>query len=105
MGGGIGMKIPKKVKISGLTYDVKMPYNFTDNAEFWGLCCHQEQEIRISTKTTASIERKKESIDETFLHELLHAIDRIYNNASLTEEQVTRLSFGLHQVFKDNKIF
>lgn len=36
------------------------------------------------------------------MHEILHAVDKNYNNGSLSEKALSRLSQGLYQVLKDN---
>jgi len=99
------MKIPKKLKVAGLEYDVKTDYKFHQANTLCGQCDHQGQEIRITGKCSDNNQRKRDSVEETFIHEMLHAIDRNYNNSALSEQQVTRLSTGLYQVLKDNKMF
>ena len=98
------MIIPKKVKVAGLEYKVLTNYKFHQAHDLLGQCDHETQEIRISGKTTANNSRKIDSIEETFIHEMLHAVDRNYNNNALSEEQVTRLSTGIYQTLKDSKM-
>lgn len=98
------MKIPKKIKVAGLEYNVSTNVKFTQNADLCGQCDHQAQEIRIAGKTSTNVNRKRDSVEETFIHEMLHAIDRNYNNSQLKEAQVTRLGTGLYQTLKDSKM-
>lgn len=46
-----------------------------------------------------------EKLDEIFLHEVLHRINDVYNTEKLNEETIIRISEGLMQVLKDNKLF
>lgn len=98
------MIIPKKIKVSGITYDVKKDYKFHQANSLAGQCDHQGQEIRITGLTADGNQRKRDSVEETLIHEVLHAVDRNYNNTQLSEPQVTRLSTGLYQVLNDNKM-
>jgi hypothetical protein len=41
-------------------------------------------------------------VEAIFLHELLHAVDNVYNAHGLEEEVVHRLAEGLYQVLNDN---
>ncbi len=41
-----------------------------------------------------------EQTSQTFIHELLHQVDDIYNNDALGDECIDRLAQGLWQVFK-----
>ena len=43
---------------------------------------------------------------QIFIHELLHAIDYVYNaNKFKDDDTIERLSQGLYQVLKDNKLY
>lgn len=90
------MKIPKEVKIGGLTYKVIQNYIFTERVDLRGQCDNTAQEIRLMGKIS------QESIEQTFFHELLHAIDNVYNAYKLDDDTTERLSQGLYQVLKDN---
>ena len=70
------MKIPKKIKVAGLVYDVRTGYRFDQDTSLCGQCDHQNQEIRLSSRTSSNDKRKSDSVQETFIHELLHAVDR-----------------------------
>ena len=74
------MKIPKKIKVAGHYYKV----------------------IRICKYYNSKRARAKSEVEETLLHEILHVVDKNYNNNSLTEKAINRLSNGLYQVLKDN---
>lgn len=98
------MKIPKQVKVAGYTYKVKyykiLPYK--DANEEMGHCDNNNLEIRIATHDPGTNQKlPRQFLEQTFLHELLHAIDNAYNANKLEEEQVVRLSEGLYQVIKE----
>lgn len=92
------MNIPSKVKIGSRIYSIKKNYKFEEETGLWGQTIHSDLEIRLSPTSRGIME-------ETLMHEIFHAIDSVYNNSALTEETVTRLSHGVAQVLKDNKLF
>ena len=98
------MLIPKKVKIGGVTYDVIKDYTFTERSDIVGQADHSTLQIKLA-KLDGNEPIAQSRLEEVFIHETLHAIDAVYNASKLVEEDVMRLSNGLYQVFKDNKIF
>lgn len=86
-----------KVKVAGVTYNIETPDEIEDDPDKIGNCIYMKQLIRV--KANMSKERR----DQTFVHELLHAI---FFEAGYTdsdhEEMVNRLSLVLYQVLKDN---
>ena len=95
------MKIPDKVKVAGQVYKVVWDDEFLSNEGFIGLACHNQLTIFLC-KTYRGEKLAKSIIEENVLHEILHAVDVNYNNHSLDENTVDRLSEGLYQVRKDN---
>ena len=95
------MKIPDKLKVAGHVYKVVWDNGRLSESGFVGETDHN-QDIIYLCKCYPKKERAKSEIEETFLHEILHAIDVNYNNHALSEEETTRLATGLHQVLKDN---
>jgi len=85
------MKIPKKVKVGGLTYKVLLNYKFKEREDLRGQCDNTSQEIRLAGNIC------QEGIEQTFMHELLHAIDNVYNAYKLDDDTVERISQGLYQ--------
>lgn len=97
------MKIPDKLKVAGITYKIIKDYPFSGES-FSGQAIHTETEIRLGS----SFQDKKynqQKIDECFIHEIIHCIDSVYNGQKLDEDTIDRLSQGVYQVFKDNRIF
>lgn len=99
------MRIPKKLKVGGMEYKVIQGYIFKE-VDLMGQAAHNQNEIRLADKEphnsqTYNIQKK----EECFIHEMLHAIDCVYNNNATDEKTVDRLSQGIYQVLKDNKLF
>jgi len=93
------MKIPKKLKICGLDYTVELRKDFQIKEGLSGQ--HQATQCKIILQNN---DYNKQVIEQTFFHELLHAIDDNYNNSGLDENQVNALSNGIYQVLKDNNL-
>jgi len=89
------MRLPKVIKIGGHVFEVKRVKRCEDDADgFYDL-----------TKQLITIDEENRKYEgQVLLHEVLHAIDYVYNNAILTEEQVERLSQGLYDFLRNNKI-
>lgn len=98
------MKIPSKIKVAGHTYKVIQHYKFKERNDVYGQCRHEQQEIRLAGVDVSGTKLSSTRIEDIFIHEVLHAIDYYYNAHKLDEDTVERLSSGLYQVLKDNKI-
>ena len=91
------IKIPRKIKVGGIDYkivtgkDVELDLSGTNLA---GQACHTSQLIQLSLNTTP------QHLHDTILHEVLHAINTVYNHNNLTEDDVTQIAHGLHQVLE-----
>lgn len=96
------LKIPKILKVGDRNYKVRISNK--PNEGVWGTAVHSQEKIILYRNFTGKTKVTKNIINETFMHELLHCVDAVYNNQALSEKAVGRLSHGLHQVFKDNKI-
>jgi len=96
------MKFLKKIKIAGHEYKIIYPCNSITKDGAVGTASHDFDEIKICEKYKNKRARVNSEIEETLLHEILHCVDRTYNNAMLSENQINRLSQGLYQVLKDN---
>lgn len=97
------MNIPDKVKVAGITYKVIKNHPFNGES-FSGQAVHTTAEIRLGGQFGGK-KYDKQKIEEAFIHEILHCIDSVYNSQGLNEETIDRLSQGIYQTFKDNKIF
>lgn len=90
----------EKVIVAGITYSIEEKDNviIDGNSRYAGSCDSENAIIEIKADLTN--ERK----EETFVHELLHAILFEAGYAEHDEELVMRASKVLYQVLKDNRI-
>ena len=96
------MKIPKKVRIAGHNYKILWDDKGLSKKWLIGNMNNDFKEIRLCKYYKSSRARAKSEIEETFIHEIMHGIDKHYNNSSLSEKTLDRLSTGLYQVISDN---
>ena len=88
------MKIPKRVKILGQIYTVGYQSEMQDDM---GECDYQNNTITLLSGMP------EEKMMQTFLHEIVHAID-FTMNLNLKENQVDNMSVALYQILKENNI-
>lgn len=98
------MRIPKQLKVGGHWYKIIYPYSFRERTDRMGHCDYAMQEIVISESDNNGVKVPQSKTKETFLHEILHAVDWVYNADSLKEEDIDRMAEGLYQVLSDNKL-
>ena len=96
------MKIPKKIRIAGHNYKILWDDKGLSKKWLIGNMNNDFKEIRLCKYYKSSRARAKSEIEETFIHEIMHGIDKHYNNSSLSEKVLDRLSTGLYQVISDN---
>lgn len=98
------MKIPKTLKVGGITYKVIKRSRFSKgDSKFSGLAKHSQATVELALDFE-DVPFDIQKVEECFIHELLHCVDNIYNNQKLDEDTVDRLSQGLYQVLKDNNL-
>ena len=90
--------IPERVKVAGVTYEVKQVSNLLLNYDLLGQAHYLNSEIQIDS--SLSDERK----EQIFVHELLHAIFKESGYDEQDEDTINRLAITLHQVLKDNDL-
>jgi hypothetical protein len=95
------MKIPKKVRIGGVDYEVKYEERLNDGSQLaYGHIDFDTMFIRLAPKLQT---QQGEHI--TLLHEIMHGIvhDRGINFKEYDEETiVNQLAKGFYQMLKDN---
>jgi hypothetical protein len=96
------VKIPEKLKVGGKNYKVIYPHNFNERPDLSAQCDNGTNIIRVQNRTMGGEILARENIEESFLHEIIHAVDLIYNGGRLKEETVKQLAQGLYQVLSDN---
>ncbi|MET8824195.1 MULTISPECIES: ImmA/IrrE family metallo-endopeptidase [Bacillati] len=92
------MKIPSEIKVAGINYQVSIADHLpSEDAGYkWGECNYQDAEIRIWNELS---DQKK---DQTFVHELTHAIFHEAGIDDQDEDQINRVGMVLYQVLRDN---
>jgi len=98
------MTFPKSIKVGGKTYTIRYPYIFKERTDIGGQACHYTNEIRIADTTSGGEGIKDINIVASFIHEMLHCVDVVYNAGALDEATVERLGEGLLQVLADNNL-
>jgi hypothetical protein len=111
------MKIPKLIKVGGMLIKIFYPTEpkiFKDekgeDTQVDGKVIISTGEMHLANKNETDSWKKENNvytedyIGQVFMHEVLHAVDYVYNSDHLFEDEIERLSQGLYQVFKDNKI-
>ena len=91
------MNIPDKLKIGGHSISIIFDTSagLSNPGEFNGY--HQQIRLRKENDTP------EDAIAEAYLHEIIEAIKH-FNNLSLSHGDLTVISEGLFQVFRDNKL-
>lgn len=96
------MIIPKKLKVGGHTYQIVQGYQFQERIDLTGQADHSLLTIRLGDRDQNGALKPRSKVEATFIHELLHCVDDIYNSSKLEEVLVDRLAEGLYQVLNDN---
>ena len=96
------MKLKSKYKIGGHWYKVIFPYKFKERTDIDGQCDNSLLEIRLIATDGMGNEIPMSKVIEIFCHEVLHAIDAVYNAGKLENDTVARLGNGLYQFLNDN---
>ena len=88
------IKIPDKIQVGGHEYRVVYRDDL-DRTERWrGTANHVNLSIEIDSHEEGT------RLMSTFLHELLHSVDKIYNCAAIPEEGIDAISEGLTQALQ-----
>lgn len=88
------MRIPTKLKIGAVTYEVKLVKDLKDGSD-------SVDGLYDVTNNTISIDEtlSQEAKEITFIHEILHAC-----NSTMNHEFLDSLSEQIYQVFKENQL-
>lgn len=89
--------LPKKINVAGIIYEAKEVDGLAVKHDHWGKIYYDECLIEIDSNMTN--ERKQ----QTFTHEMLHAIFTEAGYNEHDEEMITRISNVLYQVLKNNE--
>ena len=96
------MKIPDKIRIGGVEYDIKLVDNLREgNQLLYGQISYEDCEIRLSTTDGDGYQFRC----VTLIHEILHGIADHANldiEKAGTEQVIDTLAKGLYAVLQDN---
>jgi len=94
------MKIPKQLKIRGLTYTVEEMKDKFENNDFYGRSWTREQKIKVSSDI------KQDRKELCFFHELFHVIldESGFTEVSKNEQIIECLSHDLYQILNDSNL-
>lgn len=95
------MNIPSKVRVGSVDYDVELTDEtlVLNTQQSLGIIDYENNKIRIANNIQSNQRQ-----EQTFLHELVHAITREFKIDFTEDEEVIvdKLAYGLHQVIRDN---
>ena len=94
----IEIKLPPKVKVAGITYNIIFDERtkiLLEEKKLYGQSSSTAQEIRLTHNVPP------DRFSEVFIHELIHCIDAGYLAETLEEREIVGLACGLHQVFEE----
>ena len=89
------MKIPKKIKIGGKTFEIIIQDDVSAGITNQGKSSAWSQKIWLNSN------QHSEAMEETLLHEIVELI-QIENNLDINHQSISTLSVNLYQVLKDN---
>ena len=98
------MKIPEKLIIGAVEWDVVFDEKETARDDAYGVCNYDASKISICQQSRGD-NRKESAIEHTFVHETIHAcLDAIgYRELSRDETFVNSFATVMHQVIKQIK--
>ena len=98
------IKFPKVVKVGGLQYKITFPYKFVDQPTYVGLHNGPSTSIKIAD-TYQECRRENQVLLETYIHELLHAIDFVYGGDCVDEDTIAVFARAWLQILQDNNLY
>ncbi|EES48692.1 hypothetical protein NE172_10810 [Clostridium botulinum] len=95
------MEIPSKIRVGSFDYDVELTDEtlVLNASQCLGIIDCDKLKIKVARNI-----QSKQKQEQTFLHEVVHAIVKEYK-VDFTEDEETivdKVSCGLHQVIRDN---
>ncbi len=94
------MRIPSRIKIAGIEYDIiqyKPKDGKLEKIKNWGEVCLDECKIYISKEV------KEERKWQILLHEIIHIIE-CDNNMDSSDSYIQTISSGFYAFLKENKL-
>jgi hypothetical protein len=96
------VRCPSKVKVGPHKYTISKDKGDDGDSKFMGTT--NNNLLKITVRLELDGEKVPESqVTETFLHEILHVIDLLYD-LDLKENQIGALAVGILTTIRDNKL-
>ena len=92
------MPLPDTVRICGLVYKISYDDILDRKTGCVGMHLPEMLEIRLQSRALS-----KQKIEQTFIHEIMHAVSIHFMNDKLVEEDVNTLANAVYSVLSDNK--
>ena len=98
--------IPETLKVGAVTYKIIFPYTFNEDSSYIGLHEFDTLTIKLGIMSPShqSAMLPKQRIQESLIHEMIHAIETIFCDSLFTEEEVERLSMAWHSILTENDL-
>ena len=98
------IKYPSRFKIFGINWKIIDGTDYLENKGLYGECSYTEKLIRIAIKAHG-IERHSDDIQQTILHEIMHAILHSMNEDELSKNEkfVDIFASIFHQIITTNE--
>ena len=98
--------LPKIIKVGGVDFDVMYPAELRGGSMekgIFGMCDYFQGKIYIF-KDVIGYYPPPEKIIDVLIHETIHAVDEVWLDNIMEEEEVNRLGRSLYQVLVDNDL-
>jgi hypothetical protein len=91
------LKIPSKILIGGFNYSIETGRKINDELN-WADCTARVDHSSRTIQFSSNVDQIQK--DNDFIHEILHCINRIYLDKDLSEDVISLMANGFHQVFE-----
>lgn len=92
------MNIPNEIQIGGHVVTTTLDYLFRERADVFGQFSCAQGVIRITGVDGSGVPIARSLVEQVWWHEVVHAIDRVFNGSKLDDDTTERLSQGIYQV-------
>ncbi len=89
--------VPNSIKIGGFDYSIEMSPLHTLELRDANRYAEQSSVLH---RIRVSEDFSPQQISASLIHELIHAVDAIYNYSALEDKEVEAIANGLHQVLE-----
>jgi hypothetical protein len=94
------VNIPPTITIGAHTIETIQDHLFVERTDVLGTFSLAQNTIRVASVDGSGVPMSRTAIEQVWCHEVVHAIDAIYNGRKLDEDTTERLSQGVYQVVR-----